>query len=958
MTVRGHDTRHRVTARFGLEAPLIERERDLASLAGVLDSAGAGAGRIAWVEGSAGTGKTRLLAEVLELAEARGMSSLAARGAELERGSPFGLARRLLEPRLAGLDPETRAELFGGAAAPAAELLQGVPAVGPPPADVLLAIANGFYLVCSRLAERGPVLLTADDLHWADAPSLSALAYLAARVDELAIAVVLAARTGEQLAGPDPTQAIGESSAFTSVSLRELTEPASGRLLEALLGGVDPSFTAAAHRSTGGNPFLLRELALTAAREEIEPDRDGAAWVERAVPGSVRGWALRRLARLPDSAQEVARSLAVLESADLRLAGAHADLVDAASAGACDLLASAGLTEAELPLRFAHPLVRAAVYESLPPAARDDGHHRAALLLHERGARPDAVAAHLLESGPREQGWAVAALRSAGAEALRRGAPDRAVRLLQRARDEGAGSWDAEMEFELGTAMFAAGEPEALDCLERAADEAPSPLARARALGALAQARYIGGQPVGAIAAVRSGLEAIPPGQGEVVEAELLATLGLAGRPIPGLVDELDELLARPRPTPEGQPSLAEIVRRQLRSLDALMRGDRSVAVTEVRRAAPSLIDEEISGELAIVVCASPAFVLAGLGEHDAAAPLLERLLERTQRRGSRLETAEVLEARAWSRWRRGHVHGTLADTELLLSLSEGWWPVGKVPALVARAAMLAERDEVEQAREVLAQPAEIMEQLPGTWGWIWLPYGHARVELAAQDWSRALREALVCGERANEVKASSPEYLEWRALAARAAARLGETERGAELAGEQLARGREIDSPRAIGYGLAALGAVTGGAEGAEHLAEAATQLTAAGDELAVADALVERGMLLRRARRPRDAREPLRQALDAAHRLGSTRLVRIARSELLAAGGRPRRERATGADALTSREREVAELAASGLSNPDIADRLFVTRKTVEGHLRTVFRKLDVGAREELAGALASKS
>ena len=104
------------------------------------------------------------------------------------------------------------------------------------------------------------------------------------------------------------------------------------------------------------------------------------------------------------------------------------------------------------------------------------------------------------------------------------------------------------------------------------------------------------------------------------------------------------------------------------------------------------------------------------------------------------------------------------------------------------------------------------------------------------------------------------------------------------------------------------------------------------------------------------RDAREPLREALELADRCGAQRTAARARDELLATGARPRRTALSGADSLTPSERRVARLAADGLSNRDIAQTLFVTVRTVEGHLTQAYMKLDVSSREQLAPALAS--
>jgi ATP/maltotriose-dependent transcriptional regulator MalT len=146
------------------------------------------------------------------------------------------------------------------------------------------------------------------------------------------------------------------------------------------------------------------------------------------------------------------------------------------------------------------------------------------------------------------------------------------------------------------------------------------------------------------------------------------------------------------------------------------------------------------------------------------------------------------------------------------------------------------------------------------------------------------------------------------------------------------------------------------GGEQGLNDLREAADLAAKAGARLEHARALVELGAALRRANQRTAAREPLRTGLDLAHRSGATRLAQRARDELLAAGARPRREALTGLEALTTSERRVAELAATGRSNPEIAQALFVTLNTVEGHLRHAYQKLSISSRDQLPDALRS--
>jgi DNA-binding CsgD family transcriptional regulator len=174
------------------------------------------------------------------------------------------------------------------------------------------------------------------------------------------------------------------------------------------------------------------------------------------------------------------------------------------------------------------------------------------------------------------------------------------------------------------------------------------------------------------------------------------------------------------------------------------------------------------------------------------------------------------------------------------------------------------------------------------------------------------------------------------------------------EQADRMLREARVWGTPRAIGMALRALGLAEGGARGVELLAEAAAVLERSPARLEHARALTDLGAALRRANRRKAARDPLRRALDIADACGARPLADRARYELRAAGGRPRRPRIGGAQALTASERRIAGMAADGLSNREIAQALFVTKKTVEAHLSNAYRKLDIHSRMQLAAAL----
>jgi DNA-binding CsgD family transcriptional regulator len=150
------------------------------------------------------------------------------------------------------------------------------------------------------------------------------------------------------------------------------------------------------------------------------------------------------------------------------------------------------------------------------------------------------------------------------------------------------------------------------------------------------------------------------------------------------------------------------------------------------------------------------------------------------------------------------------------------------------------------------------------------------------------------------------------------------------------------------------AAGVVAGGERGEALLREAVDDLERADARLERARALADLGAMLRRRNRRSEARELLREALDAAHRSGAGPLAAYAETELRATGARPRRVVLTGLDSLTASERRVAEFASEGLTNREIAQTLFITARTVEGHLTSAFRKLRLDSRDQLAGAL----
>ena len=232
-----------------------------------------------------------------------------------------------------------------------------------------------------------------------------------------------------------------------------------------------------------------------------------------------------------------------------------------------------------------------------------------------------------------------------------------------------------------------------------------------------------------------------------------------------------------------------------------------------------------------------------------------------------------------------------------------------------------------------------------------------ARLRLAEGDYEQAFHE-LVGRGRAWEgaPEARNPALFAWRSQAALALLGLGRRDEARRYAAEELALSRQWDAPRSLGRSLIAAGLAEGGEEGIALLAMPSPCSSHSQARLEHARALVELGAALRRGNRRSDSREPLRRGLELATICGASPLAERAETELLATGARPRRIALSGVDSLTPSERRVAEMAAEGGTNREIAQALFVTPKTVEVHLSSVYRKLEISSRRQLASALAA--
>ena len=265
----------------GTTSLLLEREVQVAALRALADAARSGGGRFVVIEGTAGIGKTRLLAEGRAIAGSAGMRVLAARGGELEGEFAYGIVRQLFEPLLAAVSPDLRAELLSGPAALIASLLGASQPAGSQDAaaEGSFAIVHGLYWLAANVALHQPTLLAIDDLHWADTPSLRWLLYLTRRLEGVPLLVVAGTRPPEG-EGHDP-MLVAELIADPEVAAIR-PEPlgrASIAVLARELHGLEPdeAFCAALETATGGNPLFVGAVLDAVAREGTSPTAEHAA---------------------------------------------------------------------------------------------------------------------------------------------------------------------------------------------------------------------------------------------------------------------------------------------------------------------------------------------------------------------------------------------------------------------------------------------------------------------------------------------------------------------------------------------------------------------------------------------------------------------------------------------------------------------------------------------------------
>ncbi len=933
-----------------LAAPgLLERQAELEAIDESADAAAGGGGCTVLIEGQPGIGKSALLAAAQARGTEVGMTVLSARAGDTELDYPWGVVRQLFEAELAGRSADERAALLADAAALAGPAL-GIAGTRAPDASEFGAL-HGLYWLAVNLAQRGPLMLTIDDLHWCDLESLRFVAYLAARLHELPVLFIAATR-------PVRASSAGRRQLVTKLALEPATRrlhpaplslAATSRLVtERLSANPAPAFCEACMEATGGNPFLLGELLAEVEAERVDPVPSAVERLRRMTPEAISRSVLLRIAGLAQPSLALARAVAVLGAgATATRAARVAEIELDVAIGALQALIDADILSAGEAIGFSHPIVRASVYEDFPGLERSRWHERAARVLEAEGAGAQELTPHLLAAVPSGSTWTVSRLREAAADARGRGAPDAAIGCLRRALAE------PPARRERVAVLRDLGASEAL----RDPEASSGHLAQALAASADARER-------GEIAVALGGVQAFAGQFGAAADTIEAALQGVDERTVE-LRSSLEvellnaahwDLITRPRTHTlradlERRSSNGERLDPRLHAYLAIAtaeRGEnRSLALLHARRALES-VPATAASSTAIRHVITALAVCDELREAETRA---HSWLADAQQRGHVLVSALASSVSALLMLLAGRISDSLAYARQSLAPSaELWTPPFGVAWLIEA---LTERGQLTEAEQELSERG-LDGELPRTWPFALLRFCRGRARAARGQHERALDDLLTAGELSEALGIVNPALLPWRSSAAESLLALDRAPQGRELAAQELLLARRWGSQRALGIALRAAGLLDPGPGTIELLRAAARVLEDSPAPLEHARALTDLGAALRRAGRRTEARELLRRGLDLAHRLGGHSLAARARGELRVAGARPRRDALRGRDALTPSELRVARMAAEGRTNRQIAQALFVTLRTVELHLTSSYGKLGIVHREQLSDAL----
>ena len=898
---------------------LYGRETEKAVLSAALDSCGGGRTRSLYFEGGAGTGKSTLLAWAQVDARLRGWTVLTARASVLEAANDFGVLRQVLD---------ALPDAFAAAA------LSQAPADSSP-----FAVFERVSAHLLDVAARGPVLITVDDLHWCDASSLRLLAYLANRNPGQQVALVLAGSPGE----------LSEHRFMVDELTASCERQTLGRLTQALLRQwitdvlgepPDDAFVAGCLEATGGNGALLAELLPALAARSVRPAKESLELLESPGIAAVSGRVMSWVKRGGPEALAVAQAVAVLAEDSYPVLVSRLAMLSLGDASCpIDRLIKLGILSDTSPLRYVHSLARAVVYTEMNAGLRTSLRLRASRIVRDRHAEPERAAAHLMAVDMADDLHALHTLRAAAAFALDNGRPDPAWRYLRRALAEPMpDSTRAELLAEIGAVEVGLGIANSGSTLRQALSLAAAPSLRVRIAVDLAHADGAAGGPLRlATEIIDETCAHLPPG-GLAAEAEFGVFLAYVHS---ADVSEFSrERLPRLRELADCDPRLAALADLADAWSDTQRGRDRAECV---RRALSALeaIDRRSAWELRLRWPAMSTLIDAE--EYN----LAETGGPFAHRQGPAGDTTLSACLRGQLAQGRGDLEAARAELETALSNPSS---VAGTTGVVRLVQVLTELGELDAADRLISGHVTAMPA-GQTWAAAALTCATAALSMARNQHGEALKGFLEAGRTLAVLGIDNPGVLHWRSQAARCHAVLGDSAAAASLATEEVGLARRWGAPRALSTALAAVGVA---ALDRDAALEAVTVLDGIQAESHRAAALVDLGAVLSQTGAADQAHGHLQAGYALARKIGARPAWLRAARYLKYAGGRPDLGRLTGVSALTAQEHAVAERAATGATNRQIADDLVLTQRTVEQYLTSAYRKLAITGRSQLAAAM----
>lgn len=930
----------------------VGRDGEVELLQGVIATAAAGHGQVVLLEGEAGIGKTRLLQAACEHARAAGFEVFEGGCDDLAPARPFAPLITAL-----GIDPDPedpdRAAIAALVDAPEPTDAAGVS--GAPNPGLQYRVVEVLGGLVERLAARSPVLLALEDLHWADVSTLGAIRSIVRRVPTLPVVVLGSCRAGHDVAELHRVTDDLLRAGGTRLGLGPLDDTAVASLVADVLK-TSPSDTLLARvQGASGNPLFVIEYVRSTqvTRADDAPGADTAPEFRLTV--------LRRMAVLSDSTNDALRLGSVLGSTF-----SPADLATVSGRRMVDLMralheavVSAFLEERGEHLAFRHALVRDAIYEHIPGAVRRQLHREVGQALAEAGSDALAVAHHLALAADAEDPEAVAWLRRAAREAAPR-SPAVAVELLLRARDLlplTSPERDALLA-ELAVALAWSGQLAAAEALSSSVIErSPDPAVAGALRCGLVYALTWQGRPTEALRhAVPGEDEQLSEWDAVLLRAEA-AVASMFAFDFRGAATHAGAALA------EGERlghELAQCHALNAQAWVALFSGRPHDAAKLTRRAV-DIADRSASGEAQL---AHPRF-FPGM-------PLLylDRLDESEEMLRSGLKVAESL-GLVWSLplyhaflgakgFIAGDWDGAIAECEAALAVAdEVGLHIGIIAAVSAWLSVIQlHRDDLEGAERTLATAMGRLAETGPQLGMGPLNWARALVLEARQQTDQALQLLQFSWDL---FMAGGPVTDPWSAMAfVRMSVATGDIERARGLLPAIDQQSAATGTAFMQGQALRCRALVE---QDPDILLQALELYRQCPRPSELAAACEDAAVLLGGADRLEEAVPFFDEAVRLYEALGADRDVARVGAHLrqcgVRRGTRRRHVRATsGWESLTETEHRVIALVAQRLSNPEVAERLFVSRHTVESHLKHIYRKLGLSSRVALATAALQRS